>query len=52
MDFNYQYRWQQFVHRLVDDLVHNPEVALPSVRTLKQQYRISQDTVDLGVNAG
>lgn len=49
MDTNYQYRWQQFAHRLIGDLVHNPVVTLPGVRTLKVKYKVSQDTIDHGL---
>ena len=46
MDPNYQFRWQQFAHRLIDDLIEHPSVALPGVWELARQYKVSRPTVE------
>jgi len=46
MDLNYQYRWQQFAHRLMDDLVQNPSTTLSGVRILGRKFGVSLRTVE------
>ncbi len=46
MDPNYQFRWQQFARRLMDDLVEHPSTKLPGVRELGRQYKVSRPTIE------
>lgn len=43
---NYQFRWQQFAHRLMDDLLQHPERRLPGIQELGKQYGVSRPTVE------
>ena len=54
MDLDYQFRWQQFAHRLVDDLIQHPSANLPGMRKLETQYKVSRSTIEhaLGHLAG
>ena len=46
MNLDYQLRWQQFAHRLVDDIIQHPSTELPGIRALGKQYKVSRDTVE------
>ena len=46
MDINYQFRWQQFALRLMDDLVHHPDTILPGIQVLGKRYKVSRITVE------
>ncbi len=43
---NYQYRWQQFAQRLMEDLLRHPGTSLPGVRALSGRYQVSHTTVE------
>jgi DNA-binding transcriptional regulator YhcF (GntR family) len=46
MDFNYQFRWQQFARHLIDDLVEHPISVLPGMRELTKKYKVSRPTIE------
>ena len=49
MSSSYQTRWMQLADRLINDLVRNPDVALPGMLELGRKYNVSRHTVERAV---